>query len=305
MKRTDDASHYVPAPSRRRFAVRRILIALMALVVLAYGSAIVWLMTQETRLVFEAGQPLGAARPAFAYQQVDIPRGDGRRQFAWVMKIDEPGAPWVLFLHGNASTIASRPNVAHYTRLRDAGLHVLAPEYRGFGGLDGVPSERAVIEDARAAYEYLRTDLQASADRIVIYGWSLGSAVAVALAADVPAAAVILEGAPASIVSIGQQRYPWFPLRMMIRNPFDSIARIDRVRAPLLFLHSPEDDIVPIDEGRRLYERAPNPKTFVEVRGGHVYASEVDAQVFHSTVQRFLAEHRVLEAPVAAAGASR
>lgn len=291
--------------SRRRSTGRRLIVAILALVVLAYGAGIVWLMTQETRLLFQANRPLGPARPAFAYQQVDIPRDDGARQIGWVMKGASPDAPWVLFLHGNAATIASRPNIAHYARLHELGLHVLAPEYRGFGGLEGVPTERGVIADARAAYDYLRTTLRAPAERIVIFGWSLGSAVAVALAADAPAGAVILEGAPASIVAIGQQQYPLFPIRMVMRNPFESIRRIDRVRAPLLFLHSPEDVIVPIGEGRRLYDAAPQPKTFVEVRGGHVHASEIDAGAFYSAVRQFLAEHDVLSSAAAVAGAAR
>lgn len=290
-----------PSASRTRVSVRRLLVAILTLVLLAYGAAIVWLMTQETRLVFEAGRPLGPARPAFAYEQIDIPRKDGARQFAWVMRAADAVAPWVLFLHGNDATIASRPNIAHYTRLRSVGAHVFAPEYRGFGGLDGVPSERGLIADARIAYDYLRMQLGAPVERIVIYGWSLGSAVAVALAADVPAAAVILEGAPASIVAIGEQRYPMFPIRMVIRNPFESIKRIDRVRAPLLFLHSREDVVVPIGEGRRLYEAARGAKRFVELRGGHVHASEVDADVFFRAVRQFLADHRVLPSRAAAA----
>jgi uncharacterized protein len=289
-----------PSPSRTRVSVRRLLVAILTLVLLAYGAAIVWLMTQETRLVFEAGRALGPARPAFAYEQIDIPRKDGARQFAWVMRAADAVAPWVLFLHGNDATIASRPNIAHYTRLRAVGAHVFAPEYRGFAGLDGVPSERGLIADARVAYDYLRTELGVPVEQLVIYGWSLGSAVAVALAADVPAAAVILEGAPASIVAIGEQRYPLFPVRMVIRNPFESIKRIDRVRAPILFLHSPEDVVVPIGEGRRLYEAAPGPKAFVEVRGGHVHASEVDAGAFFGAVRQFLADHRVLPSRAAA-----
>ena len=289
--------------SRRRVTLRRLLLTMAVLAVLVYGAAIVWLITQETRLVFQAGRVLGDARPSFPYESVDIPRADGARQFAWVMKGPEEDAPWVLYLHGNAATIASRTNIAHYTRLRGLGAHVFAPEYRGFGGLDGVPSERALVADARAAYDYLRSTLRAPADRIVLYGWSLGSAVAVALAADVPSGAVILEGAPASIVAIGQRQYPWFPIRMLMRNPFESIQKVDRVRAPMLFLHSPEDVIIPIAEGRRLYDAANPPKSFVEVRGGHVYASEVDGDAFYRAIEQFLATHRLLGAAVPARAA--
>ena len=279
-------------PSRRLTPVR-LLLALLATVAVIYGGAILWLMTQETRLVFQAGRPLGEGRPAFPYEQVVLPRADRASQFAWVMRHPE-ARTWVLFLHGNAATIASRVNIARYRELRELGLNVFAPEYRGFAGLDGIPSEAAIAADARAAYDYLVTSLQTSPTRLVIYGWSLGSAVAVTLAAEVPSGAVILEGAPASLVGIGEQQYPLFPIRMVMRNPFESIRRIDRVHAPLLFLHSPEDAIVPIGEGRRLYEAAAAPKRFVEVKGGHVHANDVDKTVFFGAIRSFLGEYGLL-----------
>ena len=288
----------------RRISPGRILIGLVVLLLLAYGSAMVWLVTQETRLVFRAGRALGEARPPFPFEQIDLPRSDGARQFAWVMPYasgDARGsdgaassAPWLLFLHGNAASIATRGNIARYAELRALGLNILAPEYRGFGGLDGVPAEAALAADARVAFDYLALSRQVPPSRIVIYGWSLGSAVALHLASQVTPAAVILEGAPASIVAIGQQQYPWFPIRLLMRNPFESIARIRNVHAPLLFLHSPEDAVVPFGEGRRLYEAAHPPKRLVEVRGGHIHANDVDGAAFFGAIDTFLAEHGVL-----------
>jgi fermentation-respiration switch protein FrsA (DUF1100 family) len=263
---------------------------------MGYAAAVLYLVSQETRLVFQAGRTLSGGRPLFPYEQIDVPRTDGVRQFAWVMKAAPASVdgPWVLFLHGNAATIAAKVNIAHYTELRKLGLNVMAPEYRGFGGLDGLPTEAALAADAQAAYEYLRTVRRVPASRLVIYGWSLGSAVAVTLASGVDSAALILEGAPASLVDIGQQQYPFFPIRLLMRNPFDSIRRIDRVRAPMLFLHSPEDGVIPIAEGRRLYDAARGDKTFVEVHGGHVNATTIDTERFYGAIRSFLASHRVL-----------
>ncbi len=265
------------------------------LVALLYGGAVLWLMSQETRLVFQAGATLSAGRPVFPFEQVDIPRADGARQFGWIMRAATPdAAPWVLYLHGNAATIASQVNISHYRQLRSLGLNIFAPEYRGFAGLDGIPTEAALAADARAAYAYLRTTREVPASRIVVYGWSLGSAVAVRLASEVEQAAVILEGAPASLADVGQRRYPLFPIRLLMRNRFDSVTRIDRIRSPMLFLHSPDDAVIPISEGRRLFEAARAPKTFVEVRGGHVYASEVDADQFFGSIRPFLTTHGLL-----------
>jgi uncharacterized protein len=275
----------------------RLLAALLIIVAIGYAAAMLYLITQETRLVFQAGRTLGAGRPLFPYEHVDVPRTDGARQFAWIMRARESdGGTWVLFLHGNAATIASRVNIDHYTELRNLGLNVMAPEYQGFGGLDGVPTEPLLAADARAAYGYLRMNRHVAPSRIVIYGWSLGSAVAVGLAAESEAAALILEGAPASLVDIRQQRYPFFPIRLLMRNPFDSIKRIRSVRAPMLFLHSPEDAIIPIAEGRRLYDAATGDRTFVEVRGGHVDATKVDTARFYGAIRAFLAAHRLIDA---------
>jgi fermentation-respiration switch protein FrsA (DUF1100 family) len=198
---------------------------------------------------------------------------------------------WVLFLHGNAATIASRVNITHYTRLREVGTSVFAPEYRGYAGLDGVPSEASLDVDARTGYEFLRNRLHVPVDHIVIYGWSLGAAVAVDLASEVPSAAVILEGAPASLVDIGRRQYPFFPVRLLMRNPFDSIGKVDRIHAPMLFIHSPEDVVIPIDEGRRLFAAARTEKTFVEVRGGHVDSADTDPAVLFGAIRGFLERH--------------
>jgi pimeloyl-ACP methyl ester carboxylesterase len=276
----------------------RLLLALLIVLALAYAAAVLWLMSQETRLVFQAGATLGPGRPPFPFEQVDVPRADGRRQFAWRMPREGAAdAPWVLFLHGNAATIASNVNISHYTVLRTVGTNILAPEYRGFAGLEGTPTEEALAVDARSAYEYLRGSLGVPPARIVIYGWSLGSAVAVRLAADVEEGAVILEGAPASIADIGQELYPFFPIRAVMRSKFDSFRRVDRIRAPILFLHSPEDVVIPIAQGRRLYEAARAEKSFVEVRGGHVHASTLDGARFVGTISSFLQKRSMALSP--------
>ncbi|HEY2431255.1 MAG TPA: alpha/beta fold hydrolase [Vicinamibacterales bacterium] len=276
---------------------RRAIAGVLTLVVVAYAATIGWLIANETRLVFRADAPFDARRPAQPYEQLEEPpaatggRPTGR---AWLMPAVSPGAAvWVVYLHGNDSTLASRMNVLHYERLRALGVNVLAPEYRGFGGLAGTPTEPGLAEDAAHWYDYLRTRRHVDPQHIVIYGWSLGSAVAVTLASHVDAAAVVLEGAPASIVAIGQQRYPMFPVRLIIRNPFESILRVGAIHAPILFLHSPEDVVVPIGEARRLFAAAPQPKQFVEVAGGHIYASEKDPRFFPA-VASFLHSRRLL-----------
>jgi pimeloyl-ACP methyl ester carboxylesterase len=232
------------------------------------------------------------------YQEIVEPPSDATppNARAWLMPAsaaDADAKPWVIFLHGNDSNIASRMNIFHYERLRALGLNVIAPEYRGFGGLAGIPTEAGVAEDARRWYDYLIEKRHVDRTRVIIYGWSLGSAIAVTLASRVDEAAVVLEGAPASVVAIGQQRYPIFPVRSIIRNPFESIHRVGAIHAPMLFLHSPEDVVIPFAEGRKLFDAAPEPKQFVEVTGGHVYASETDPNFFPA-IATFLRAQRLL-----------
>ena len=282
--------------------MKRLLAGLAIVTMIAYAGAMIWLVSQETSLIFEPDRPLGTLRPTLPFEEVFIDAESGR-QPAWIVRAQPPQAPaaaavtgtrpWVIYLHGNDANIATRLNILHYEKLARLGLNVLAPEYRGYAGLQGIPSEAGLARDARDAYEFLRRQLRADPRQIVIYGWSLGSAVAVNLASQVEEAAVILEGAPASIVDIGSRRYPYFPIRLLIRNPFESIARISRVGSPLLFLHSPEDAIIPIAEGRRLFDAALPPKEFVEVTGGHVYAIEKDPRFFPA-VGAFLRTHGLL-----------
>lgn len=278
-----------------RITIRRVCVGVLLTAAVLYGGAIVWLVTQETRLIFQAAGPLGDRRPAQPFEQIDeTAEGAQVQSRVWIMPAPAQAEqrPWVLFLHGNGSNVASRLNILHYERLRALGVNVMTPEYRGYGGVAGVPTEQGLADDARHAYDLLRRR-NVAPGRIVIYGWSLGSAVAVNLASHVDEAAVILEGAPSSIVAIGQQRYPFFPIRAIIRNPFESISRIDRIDSPSLFLHSPEDQVIPIAEGRKLFEAAKMPKTFVEVSGGHVYAAEKDPRFFIA-VRDFLRAQRLL-----------
>ncbi|HVL67418.1 MAG TPA: alpha/beta fold hydrolase [Vicinamibacterales bacterium] len=277
---------------------RRILLTIAVSAALVYVLAVAYMASQETRLVFAAGNPLAQSRPASPFEQVDLVRPDGLRQFAWILRspAGADSAPWLLYLHGNRATVASRVNILRYEQFRALGLHVFAPEYRGYGGLDGSPSEASVTQDARHAYAHLRTSLGVPPERIIIFGWSLGAAIAVNLASEVDEAAVILEGAPASLVAIGERNYPWLPVRLIMRNTFESILKVPRVGSPMLFLHSPDDQVIPIDEARRLFAAAREPKQFVEVAGGHTAPADADGERYFGAVASFLAAHGLLPA---------
>jgi uncharacterized protein len=279
---------------RRRPRPLRVLLSLLAIAAIAYVAAGMWFIRQETRLVFQAGSTLATGRPPFPYEQIDIPRADGVAQFAWVIRpAGTDAGPWVLYLHGNVSSVASQVNISHYRVLRTLGLNVLAPEYRGFGGIAGVPTEDSLQADAGAAYDYLRGTRRVPPHAIAVYGWSLGAALAVDLASRHPPAAIILEGAPSSLVDLTRQNYPFFPMRWLMRSSFDSIRAIDRVPAPMLFFHATRDEVIPIAHGRRLYEAARGAKMFVETRGSHVTAIDADSETFERSIRDFITRNNL------------
>jgi fermentation-respiration switch protein FrsA (DUF1100 family) len=173
----------------------------------------------------------------------------------------------LLYSHGNAGNITHRfmkANIFH--RL---GLGVLLYDYRGYGQSEGRPTEQGTYADAEAAWSYLTGTRKVPPERIVIYGESLGCAVAVELARRHRARAVILESPFTSVPDMADIVFPHLPLGWAVSYRYDNSAKIREIRAPLLVLHSRDDEIVPFAMGRRLFDAAAEPKEFFEMRGDH------------------------------------
>jgi uncharacterized protein len=223
-------------------------------------------------------------------ERVEIAAGDGVTLVAWVIRAPGTGtaARWLLVCHGNAGNLSDSGRPAHYAGLRALGLNLLVFDYRGYGESGGAPTEAGLYRDAEAAYGFLRDTLGVPPGRIVLFGHSLGSTVAVDLAARVPAAGLVLDGALMSVTARAQEVYPYVPVRWIARSRFDSMEKIGRVEIPKLFLHARADDVVPIAHGRRLYEAAPPPKTFVALAGGHGDAFEADSAAYFGAIASFL-----------------
>jgi uncharacterized protein len=188
---------------------------------------------------------------------------DGEQVIVWHVP-PRGDQPVVLYLHGNGGALSHRAD--RFRDLAADGTGLVALDYRGYGGSSGHPSETGLLTDAKAAYDFTRARYPAS--RIALWGESLGTAVAVALAAQNPVAKVILEAPFGSAVAIAARHYPFLPVRWLMLDQFRSDERIGRVTAPLLFLHGDHDGIVPIAEGERLFALAHEPKRFVRFAGG-------------------------------------
>jgi fermentation-respiration switch protein FrsA (DUF1100 family) len=264
----------------------------LGLVLLVYGGLLGWLYLNEHRLVyFPEGGPVAIPHDLPA-EAVRFPAADGVRLSAWLLVPQADTARWILVLHGNAGNLASPGRPEHDRQLLRLGLGVLALDYRGYGESDGTPSEAGLYTDARSAYDYLREVRGIPAERIILYGHSLGSAVAIELATRVPSAGLIVEGAFTSVPDRGGELYPYFPVGLIARNRFPSLARIGGIRVPLLVIHGRDDSTIPIAHGRRIFAAAPEPKSFLEVPGGHDDAFEIGAGEYEEGIRRFLATMR-------------
>lgn len=211
-------------------------------------------------LKYPAGQ--WAVREELGVEDVflDAP---GARLHAWWKPAPGPAAA-VLFLHGNAGNVTHRG--PHIEAIAGAGAAVLAPDYRGYGKSTGWPSERGLYQDALAGYEFLLARGY-PAGRIILHGESLGTAVAVELAAARPCAGLILEAGFPSARAVAQEVLPGIgPLLVW---GFDSRARIGRVGVPLLVIHGERDEVIPLRLGRALFEAAPGRKHFWAIPHAH------------------------------------
>lgn len=282
MSRADDAA-------RRRFARWSLRGALVA-VALAYLTIVGYMMANEVALVFAPARTLPAVPAELDARLQRVPRvlSDGASGRVWVMRqAARPDAPWVLFLHGNAATVGASVNLERYEHLRALGLQVAAPEYPGYGDMPGTPSEDGLVAAARDGWDWLRAQ-GVPPSRIVVYGWSLGSGVATALATAVDEQALILEGAFTGVDDRAAELYPWLPVRLMIRTRFASRDRIARIGSPLLLLHAADDTIIPYAHGERLLALAQAPKTLVTLQGGHIHPNRADRARYEGALRDFL-----------------
>lgn len=237
------------------------------------------------RVIFQPtpGVDLDPARLGIEATGLFLETTDGVRIHAF--HLPGGGSRALLFLHGNAGNASHRlPNAALLAQL---GVDVLLLDYRGYGLSEGRPSEAGVYTDARAGLAHLQEACGFQPERIVLFGRSLGGAVAVELAQDRPLAGVILESTFTNVRDMARRLVG--PLGHLVSGAFDSRARIGRVRAPLLFFHGDRDEIVPYALGRSLYDAAPEPKAFETLRGaGHNDTVEVGGRAYLDRIGAFL-----------------
>lgn len=262
------------------------------LVALVLAGATAWLLFRlfEWRSVYYPTKRLDYSPAAFGlpYENVEFVAEDGVRLHGWWLPAEGARAT-LLFCHGNAGNIGDR--VPLLPRLMALGANVFIFDYRGYGKSNGIPTEKGTYRDARAAFECVRARHDDAEDPpVIVLGRSLGGAVAVQLAVDKPVRGLIVESAFTSTADMARRIYPGLPLAPFLRYRYDSLAKIRGIAAPKLFAHSPRDEVVPYELGRRLFDAAPGPKEFVDLEGGHNEAGWESTPAYFEAMQRLLAQ---------------
>ncbi len=271
------------------------LLMISALVLLVYIGIVGLFYVKEDSFVYYPRQGLRTVDSVrMGIETVRFATPDSVQLVGWII----PAAPanssglWFLYFHGNGGNISSRGYVAHYKAFQQMGITTFAVDYRGYGLSSGSPSEMGFYTDARAAFMYLVHVRQVPSHNIIIFGYSLGSAVAIELATNVDAGGLIVEGALMSAPAVGQRQYPFLPVNVLMKNRFDSISRIQHVDEPKLFLHATLDEVIPFGHSKELFAAAREPKMFVETKGGHNTVHMEDSLGFYGGILKFLEDTR-------------
>lgn len=220
-----------------------------------------------------------------AYEKIEFLTKDGVTISGWyVAAVNEKAV--VLFCHGNAGNISHRLDSIRI--FNELNFSVLIFDYRGYGNSEGKPSEVGTYMDAVAAWDYLVHIKRKSPERIVLFGRSLGSAIAAEIAKGKNPVALIIESSFTSVPDLGQKLYPWLPVRLISKFEYATIKKMGAITCPKLIIHSPEDEIVPFNLGKDLYNKAFQPKEFLEIRGSHNEGFLISGSLYTEGLRRFL-----------------
>jgi len=266
-----------------------LLLRFLVYLVVGYSALVLLLYLMQDRILYPASRDIYRDPSAYgwAFDDITLPV-NGEETHAWFVPL-EGARGTVLFSHGNAGNIADR--LESIGLLRELGFSVLAYDYGGYGKSTGRTSEDRVYADIRAMWGYLTETRGKAPEEIVLFGRSMGGGATLQLATETTPAAVILESTYLSTVAVARGMFllRFMPLDLLVRDRYDNESKIQDITAPVLIIHSPDDEIIPYHHGQRLYELAPEPKQFLEIHGGH-NTGFVDSANYRPGWEAFLEE---------------
>lgn len=247
--------------------------SVLQILLLVYLGLMTLLYFRQSSLVFlpEFDRSIRASPTdiGLEFTSLKLATADGETLHGWVVpaKTQQKERGLVIFFHGNAGNISHRLD---YPRMfHDLGLTTLMFDYRGYGLSSGTPSEDGTYADARTAWHHATQVLGFPASRIILFGESLGGAVAAQLAAEMRPGALVLASTFTSVPDLGADLYPLLPIRLLASIRYETLTRLTQIDCPVMVIHSRNDDVIPFKHGQRLFEAARPPKKFLEIDGGH------------------------------------
>ncbi|HEX2896984.1 MAG TPA: alpha/beta hydrolase [candidate division Zixibacteria bacterium] len=268
----------------------RMLWVLILAVVIFYSIVCVYIYISQDKMIYYPTDDVALTpeQVNLEYEEIFVKAGQLDSVCAWFFPkdINYLTNKVILFADGNAGNMSYRLESIIF--MNKLGANVLMFDYRGYWKSSGKPSETATYEDARACYDWLIQVKGFKPENIVIFGRSLGGAVAIDLATKVKCGGLIVESSFTSAPEMAAHVFPFFPVRSLSKYKYDSIKKIKNVNCPVLVTHSPDDEIIPFKMGQILFDEAKEPKTFVQISGGHNDRDYLQDSTYRSAVSALL-----------------
>ncbi len=268
-----------------------VILRILLVCLLCYLALLLFVFLLQKQMVYFPSRGIGSTPSVIGlpYREVAFKTSDNLLLSGWLVG-DDKSRDVVLHCHGNAGNISHRlDSFFIFNRL---GLNTFIFDYRGFGRSQGSPSEKGTYLDAEAAWQYLTETGHIPPGRIILFGRSLGGAVAARLATKVKAKALILESTYTSVPDLGADLYPFLPVRLLSRFQYNTRAILHKIDVPVLIIHSPQDEIIPFSHGEALFEAAKEPKQFLKISGSHNEGFINSIEIYMDGLKEFLSEFK-------------
>jgi len=256
-------------------------------VISIYLLLVILIYLFQSKLIFfpDKNIVLNPGQCGLNYKEVKFRTSDNLNLHGWYIPANSAKYT-LLFCHGNAGNISHR--LESIKQFHELDMNVFIFDYRGYGKSEGSITEQGTYLDAQAAWEYLIIEKNINPQNIIIFGRSLGAAIACDLASRKQCAALIMESAFKSIPDLGAQIYPFLPVRWLSRFTYNNLEKIQKINYPVLFIHSRKDEIIPYSHGEKLFEVANQPKQFLEIHGSHNDGFYISNIIYKKGIQEFL-----------------